>query len=82
MRRNARLCFVVGLLLVHAASTPALAGSAKALLTVTARVVANCRIESGSPVCTKGSPLPKTETVIVTDSGAGNDGGITMTVNY
>ena len=82
MRRNARLCFVAGLLLVHAASTPALAGSAKSLLTVTARIVANCRIENGSPVCTKGSPLPKTETALVTQPSAGNDGAITVTVNY
>ncbi|RPI07538.1 MAG: hypothetical protein EHM71_10350 [Zetaproteobacteria bacterium] len=82
MRRHNPLPLIVGLLLVLGIGTPALAGSSKALLTVSARVVANCRIESGHPVCTKGSPLPKTDTTSVTESSAGNDGAVIVTVNY
>jgi hypothetical protein len=82
MRRHTPLPVVAGLLLLDVIGTPALAGSAKALLTVAARVVANCRIESGSPVCTKGSPLPRTEAISSTTSEVGGDGAITVTVNY
>lgn len=88
MRRYARLTVVAGLLLVPIFDTPAAAGSAKALLTVSARVVANCRVENGQSVCTRGTPKPRIEAVVVkTEAGsatteAGRGSEIVVTVNY
>lgn len=88
MRRSVLLTFIAGLLSVPTLVTPAAGGSAKATLAVSAGVVANCRVENGQSVCTRGAPKPRIETVVVkteagpvaTETGSGSE--IVVTVNY
>jgi len=82
MHAYAPWSFVAGVLLVHAISTPAMAGSASAPLAVSATVIANCRLQSGRMVCTKGTALPRTEAVPATVSEAEKGRVITVTVNF
>jgi hypothetical protein len=88
MRRGVRRTVISTLLFVPMLVTPAAAGSAKALLTVSARVVANCRLENGQSVCTRGTPKPRIETVVVKTeaspvaTAAGGGSEIVVTVNY
>lgn len=82
MRPSVPLLVVAGLLFVPVLGAPAIAGSAKAVLAVSARVLANCRAQNGSTVCTKGSPPPRTEVTSVTVSETGDGTDIVVTVTY
>jgi hypothetical protein len=82
MRPVVPLAVVAGVLFVHLLGAPALAGSVKTVLTVSARVLASCRLQDGRPVCTKGSVPPRTEVTSVTVSETGDGTDMLVTVNY
>jgi len=78
-RGSAVLSITLALLpLAVAVSTPAVAGSAGAAVTVSATVVPNCATRGQTVVCTKGVAPPKTMSVKTSGGAApSQDGALT-----